>query len=429
MNRTLLVRSAPLVILTALTVAGCGGGGGGGGAPTTATVTPGNPALPSSPTTTTPPPPPSTGQRVSPAGQTAAIRADLGGSSAASVSLQDQLVHVYRVPGVPGTSYRVSVDTRPSGRSIDLVVAPEGGGAALFSDTVQTPFTTTVTAADEVALELRVFDPFQAGLTLASLTVTPTAAPWDPGRFQVVIHVCGDSFANLGHSNNLATSGDLATFAGALIDRVNAILPADVQIDPTRSGIRRLSASQVNAVAPTLTPSGRTVLPLDSRQVSQLAQLGIPGSDPDFGRALDVFLVQDANPGFPDVTGQCECNDAGQGGVFVGTGPSHGVYLKLFERNGAGRTLAELSSTLAHELGHFLSMRHTTERCFSTDDIPDTPFSSPASSDLDGNAMLDPNESGPDASYVMFPYASTTKSLWSPGQRAAMRGYLSVREH
>jgi hypothetical protein len=426
MNRILVLPASLLV----LTVAGCGGGGGGSSPTAAAAPAQGTASTTSSAPAPAPTPAPPPATRVTPVGQTDPLRPDLlSGQSLASVSLQDRREHVFRFPGIPGTSYRFSIDTQPSGRELDVQVVEENGGRSRFSGTVRTPYTGAVSASADVALELRVFDPYQASLTLSRLSVTPAApSPWDPGKFQVVLHVCGDSFAGLGMFNDLATAQDQSSFAGALLDRLNTILPSDVQVDVAASGIRRLSVADVSGVAPALVAGGRTLLPVSTQDVGGITRLGIPSTNATFGRALDVFLCQEANPQFPTTTGQCECNDVGQGGVFLGTGPEHAVFLRLFEPNGLGRTLAALANTLAHELGHFLSLFHTTEASLLVDDIPDSPFSSRAH-DLNGNGRLDSNEdTGPDAGHVMFPYAGQ-KTLWSMGQRAAMRAYLSLREH
>lgn len=433
MSRIHALSASLLALASALGAAGCGGGGGGGGSTApAATPAQGTPASTQSSSTTPPPaqqtPPP--GPRVTPSGETDPLRPDLLGlQSLTPISLQDGRVHRFRFPGVPGTTYRITIDTQPSGRELDVSVVEENGGRSRFNGTVKTPYTGNVAATVDAALELRVFDPYQDGLTLSTLGVTPAAAtPWDPGRFQVVLHVCGDDFSGLGMFNDLATPQDQSAFAGALLDRVNTILPTDVQIDVGGSGVRRLSAADVSGVAPALVTGGRTVLPVLSQDVTGITRLGIDAGNATFGRALDVFLCQQANPQFPTTTGQCECNDAGQGGVFLGTGPNHAVFLRLFEPNGLGRTLAALANTFAHELGHFLSLFHTTEASLLVDDIADTPFSTRVH-DLNGNGRLDSGEdSGPDVLNVMFPYAGT-KTQWTPGQRAAMRGYLSLREH
>lgn len=423
------IRALTASLLT-LSLAACGGGGGGGsGSSAPAATTPQQPAstAPSS-SQQAPAPPPLT--RVAPAGETLSMRPDLStGQSVQPVSLQDGAVHVYRFPGVPGTTYRLGIDTSPSGKDLDVEVVEEGGGRSRFRGTVRTPWTGQVAASADVALELRVFDPYQQSLTLANLSVTPAAAPFDPARFQVVIHLCGDSFAGLGIFSDLASVTDQSSFAGALLDRVNTILPADVQIDVARSGIRRVAVADVRGVAPSLVINGRTVLPVAQQEVNDITRLGIDASNATFGRALDVFICQEANPQFPTTTGQCECNDVGQGGVFLGTGPNHGVFLRLFEQSGQGRTIAALANTLAHELGHFLSLFHTTESDFTQDDIPDSPASTRQRDDANGNGALDAGEgTGLDAGYVMFPY-SGQKTLWSIGQRNAMRAYLSLREH
>lgn len=394
------------------TVSGCGGGGGGGGGGGQVT-------------------PPPTGGFTS-LGLTQEIRPDLLlGSSVPPVSLQDQRTHVYRFPGIPGTTYTIELDTLPSTRQVRLdVVEAVTGGQTLLGLNVTTPFTTQVTVGNDVPIDVRIFDFNQGGVTLNNLRVRPAALPFNQNRFGVFIHLCGDSFAGLGINNDLATSNDQVAFANALINGVNSVLPsAEVAIDPAASGVGRLTNAQVAAVDPSLVVGGFTVLPNTVGQEDNLSQLGIPASDPNWGFAADVFLVHSPNPGFPEGTGQCDCVPAGQGGVFRGVGPDHSLFLRLFDAQGQPRTLAEIQNTLAHELGHFLSLRHPTEASFATDDLLDTPFSTVLAQDGNGNGSLDPFEAtGPDATNVMFLY-SGNKTVWTVEQRNAMRAYLGLREH
>lgn len=406
------VRLLPWLLGSALggaCLSACSGGGGGSGG---GFVTP-----------------PTNG--FTPLGATAEIRPDLlTGASVPTVSLQDQLTHVYRLPGIPGATYAIDLDTLPSSRQVRLeVLEVVQGGALLFAQNVTTPFTTQITAVSDVPLEVRVFDFNQGGLTLNRLRVTPTALPYPLGQFRVFVHLCGDSFAGLGLNQDLATPADENAFVAALLTGVNGLLPPDVQIDIGNSGLGRRSTAQVAGAAPSLVIGGQTVLPATAAEEDSLAQLGIPDSDPTFGLAADVFILHSPNPAQPGGTGQCDCVPAGQGGVFRGRGPDHSLFLRLFDANGQPRTLAELQNTLTHELGHFLSLRHPTEASFTVDDLTDTPFSVAASEDLNGNATLDPTEtSGPDATNVMFLYAGN-KFVWTGQQRSAMRAYLGLREH
>lgn len=364
-------------------------------------------------------------------GTTAELRPDLlTGASVPTVSLQDQLTHTYRFPGIPGATYALDIDTLPSTRDIRVeVIEIVQGGQYLFAQNVTTPFQTQITAVSDVPLEVRVFDFNQGGVTLTRLRVTPSALPYNTGQFRVFVHLCGDSFAGLGINNDLATPADETAFVAALLNGVNGILPPDVQVDVNNSGLARRSTAQVAAAAPSLVINGQTVLPATSSEEDNLAQLGIPESDPSFGLAADVFVLHSPNPASPGGTGSCDCVPAGQGGVFRGRGPDHSLFLRVFDINGQPRTLAELQNTLTHELGHFLSLRHPTEASFSVDDLSDTPFSQKATEDLNGNNTLDPNEtSGPDATNVMFLF-SGNKFVWTSQQRSAMRAYLGLRQH
>lgn len=373
-------------------------------------------------------PPPANGFQ--PVGATAEIRPDLlSGNSVPTVSLNDQMTHVYRFPGIPGVTYRINIDTVPSGRQIRVdVVEAAQGGSILLGQNVTTPFFAQVQAVNDVQLDVRVFDFNQGGLTLSTLSVTPAAFGFDQGRFRVFLHLCGDDFSGLGMFNDLATTNDQAAFLTALLNSVNQTFPGEVQVDVAGSGFAQRTNAEVQAVVPSLVQNNRVVLPNTIGEEDALSLLGIPESDPNWGFAADVFIVHSPNPSFPDGTGQCDCVPAGQGGVFRGRGPDHSVFVRLFDIQGQPRTMAELANTLTHELGHFLSLRHPTESSFVVDDLIDTPFSTLAQ-DANGNGMLDPSEgTGPDATNVMFLYAGN-KTVWTPLQRAAMRAYLGLREH
>jgi len=98
--------------------------------------------------------------------------------------------------------------------------------------------------------------------------------------------------------------------------------------------------------------------------------------------------------------------------------------VRLFDGPDAGsgpRSLEGLAQTLAHELGHFLSLFHTTEVSGVVfEDIPDTPFSL----DGDGDGLID--SGGPDADNVMYPFAGVGNTEWTADQVQAMRDYLSI---
>jgi hypothetical protein len=155
--------------------------------------------------------------------------------------------------------------------------------------------------------------------------------------------------------------------------------------------------------------------------------LGIDENDASFGDAVDIFVVH--SPVGADAIGvACTLGVRGQGGIFKGAGLSHGIVLTLFDRAGRPRAMSTIVKALAHELGHFLSLEHTTEADFTADDLLDTPVTT-AAGDTNGDGKLDQSDlGGLDASNLMYPFEKGQTAITSD-QASAMRAYLALREH
>lgn len=408
--------------------AGCGGGGGGGGG-----------GAPGAPTT------------FQSLGEAAPIRPDIRtGASVPMVSLQDRLTHNYAFPATPGRSYTLEIDTQPSGMPI-LIQAAELTTSGAFSSlpqTVTTPYSTTLVATAESTIYVSVFDENQRNLTLSKLTVLADQQEPNTSSFTTIVHIAGDSFAGFSSIpenavyNNLATTTDRQRLVSDLLNGVNTIwAPTGVQINVAGSGFRSLSNAQVQAVEPSLIQGGRTILDAGDMALNVPARrwgnLGIPASDPTFGRSIDVFLVQDGvSNGVLGFSAGIRLR--GQGGIPEGAGLTHCLIFSLFDSGGTPETVGTLTKTLAHELGHFLSLMHTTETDFQPqswggqDDLTDTPFSTTAH-DTNGNGVLDGGDSlqaCPDFTNLMFPIAqSGGQTALTSEQGAAIRAYLAIRRH
>ncbi|MEZ0230987.1 MAG: M43 family zinc metalloprotease [Planctomycetota bacterium] len=328
----------------------------------------------------------------------------------------------YGWPSVRGTTFRVSFDTLPTKRSVDVTLKeiPRDGkspGNTTIEKRVTTPFAVEVTATTDTYFRLDVTAPEGEDLTLHDLRVKPSRQG-DSSRFTVAVHVAGDSFAGFGQFNDLATDRDVGAFQADLMRRVNALYaPTGIQIDVARSRYDRISATTVGESAPGLVVGGRTYLKTQTASSSEWGQFGVPETDPRHGKALDIFLVHGGSLVDGRTLGICECY-LPVGGIFSGAGDGTFVVAAIFPQGERAQSLDQLANTLAHEVGHFLSLRHTTEGNFMyVDDLADTPFAVPGES-VRG-----------DATNIMCPFSLPGQTVFTPDQVNAMRGYLAISDH
>ena len=371
----------------------------------------------------------------------APLRLDLLGGNAAPASLQTGVNAFYVFPSSDGRTYTINLDTTPSASQIRLEIIDEldGTTTTLFlSQLVTTPFSTDVSASRDAVIQVRIFDPSQANLSLSNLQVVPDQQPFSTTSFKVAVHVTGDDFTNLGYFNALLTSTDKGNLVFDLVfgtGGVNQVFPTGIQVDGPSLDLQELTNAQVLAADPTLVVGGFTVAPDSQAQADKLGALGRLASDPVLGKHINVFLVHSPQIISPGVIegGSCVCGTTFGGGTFVGTGPQNSIFITLFDSSGTALPLSSIKTTLAHELGHFLSLEHTTHADFTQDDIPDTPSSDPATVDLNPrNGMIDPGEhTGPDIENVMYfvDFGGPAQVDWTQGQIDAMRGFLATRDH
>lgn len=372
---------------------------------------------------------------------TAPTRPDIfTGASLPPVSLQDRLLHLHSFPGIAGTTYLITLDTTPTSSNILIRIEQPGRQVFVDTTTVKTPFTTSITAQQDETVLISVYDPAQINLTLSKVQVMPTKQPYNPTSFRVVVHFLGDSFAGFGKFNDLASSSDRSSFAFDLVSRVNTIFaPMGIQIDST-IGYDSYSSGQVASVNPSLVWGGFTILPLSSdSQVASLGSLGVNASDPAFGKALDIFIVQTSQntqaSGFtvgfaPAFLGTGSLG--GLGGVFSGFGARNSAFFELFYVDPSTNVLKPLSmdliaTTAAHEIAHFLSLNHTSESNYHYNGhFPDAPFT-PFANDVNKNFFMEPTEFGADTSNLMF-WENPGTTLTS-GQINGIKGFLAIRDH
>lgn len=351
------------------------------------------------------------------------------------ISLQDRLTHTFEFPVAKGASYVVSVDTLGSRQlSLELREGVMGGASLLSQQTVATPFLATVTATNDARAVLAIFDAAQANSFLSNVTITPLAQPLDTTGFDVIFHVAGDvPIRGFSSYNGLASQQDRTTFAADLKAAVNAIFPRQFQIRSV--GIDVIPVAAISVVDPLLVQGGVVPIPSGETHELSLAGFGAPASDPKFGAALDVFLTGDVSAVAVDgklggVLGLTYVDFDQGGGVFVGNGPHSAIFMALtfFQTS---IPLSDLATTLAHEMGHFLGLNHTTESTFDFDDQLDTP-ATPLSSDVNGDRVMSATEAGADRNYLMFWLRDPSfgaQTTMSAGQVKAVQDLLSIRPH
>jgi hypothetical protein len=147
----------------------------------------------------------------------------------------------------------------------------------------------------------------------------------------------------------------------------------------------------------------------DFNQINELLSLSSsPGSNLVDLLSINVFLIEDfAIPQIPGLLGL----SAGLPGV-PGLHGNHGAGL-VFTSVSVGLNNEDLGLTMAHEIGHFNGLRHTTEHDFTADPISDTPQCS------------NPNNgaSCPDATNLMFPFsiAGVSQTIITTGQQEVLQ--------
>lgn len=204
---------------------------------------------------------------------------------------------------------------------------------------------------------------------------------------------------------------------------------SDVDLQAALDGVRALYAptgvtlGQVRYFDVTDEVAQEYAILRSDRALGELTAFGVPRSEAEL-MTVDVFLVQDILIDGGAVLGQ-------SGGV---PGPpglhGYGDNGLVFSTASLGTDNALVAHIIAHELGHYLGLRHTTEMIYGaglpdeayyegliglTDPHDDTPIC---------DAPLRRGFSCPDAQHVMFPAApddTTNAAIWSADQLFALR--------
>lgn len=380
---------------------------------------------------------------INPDGETSTQRVNIEArTSVPQVSLSDRMTHPYRIYTTQGNRTTITLDTSPSGRQIQISARLQTAFvnfrdvAVLGSSTVTTPHTFDITPEAGGAIVLNVFDQFQQ-TTLTSLTATlesQTATPTN--GFKAVFHFCGGGaggFTGFGEFNDLVSTADQTNFANDMLSRVNNIFNGS-GITVSLSEVRQITTTTLAGVRADMVTSG--VSQATDANLSEYGNQGVDESDPVSGKALDIFIVNRTDAASDGTLGVCLCayGNNSTGGFFVGKGVQHHIVLPLKRSDGTNKgDLATLGHTLAHEIGHFLSLGHPTESDFRYDDFSDTP-EIPKSDDANSNGTIDGGElstASVGATNLMF-FANipgVTQTTVTSEQAAAMRSYLTILDH
>lgn len=246
------------------------------------------------------------------------------------------------------------------------------------------------------------------------------------------------------------TYGDLTTtlekdaFMTELMVQVNNLYsPLGIQFT---SGRFSLTAAQVVAQSPTLIgpdeqalcsagegPSGTGFEIVNSVGLDAWAPLGFGVNEGTFANShgINVFIVNhftsDGTVGLSPRPGQ-----------IVGDGPDTALACAAFlQSNGTltPRTPSQIATVLAHEIGHFLGLLHTTTFSpnFSapTQAIDDGLADTPACTvlvDVNGDGMVGIGDGCQDEGNIMF-YQAGNQVTFTNGQGTVMQTMLSIQEH
>lgn len=374
-----------------------------------------------------------------------AVRADLSGQTSAYTGKLGSGVTM-TFPAVKGVDYLIQVETSSSSDEVTFDVWSENG-AHRRSKSVDPPdgFIYRHEERNEHVLVLcRPRNPLDDGIRITRLTVTGVGS-FPSDRVQVNLIVAG-SFTGYGGFNDLKTTADQAQFTTAVMTKVRSIFqPLGITVGFEGFAY---SAADVQARAPSLIGADGAAIcaageslnrqGFDSINLTDLDQwggLGFPASDPVYarGHAVDAFIIHhfttDGTAGLSPRPGQ-----------LVGNGPDTACAAGAFVQFAGGtqlvaRTPDQIGLVLAHELGHFLGLLHTTTFDPSganptraiDDGLADTPTCT-VLTDGNGDGVVGLGDGCQDEGNVMF-YVAGQQTALTQGQGAVMKTMLSVQEH
>ncbi len=253
--------------------------------------------------------------------------------------------------------------------------------------------------------------------TAGCLVVLPLADDLDRVGQRGTLHVVTRGGAPVDNLVDL----NLFTVPGAGID------PAEID-DAVAATARLLEANDLATIGVTRHYDATGPAELRSRgpEINTLReQASAPGADP---RAIDLFFVSD----FSDAARIVAVSSGVPGPIGLHGTPASGVVLSVTShvRPGPALDTAWLGETIAHELGHFVGLGHTTEaRGDAHDALGDTPECD-ATHDADDDGFVDADECAADGGdNLMFWGGSDAmdQHALSPSQRRVFAASPAIR--
>lgn len=372
-----------------------------------------------------------------------ARKADLSGQQSVFTGTLGSGVS-FTFPAVKGQGYLISVDTNDPA---DIVVFDVGGddGSGLRSKSVdsgQSFMYQHENKSQHVLVIARPRNPFNTDVGVTKMTVTGMGS-YATDRFHVNFIVAG-KFSGLGAHNDLTTAADQGAFTDAVMAKVQTLFTqTGIGISYegfafTGDDIRAKNGSLVAADDQTTCHAGESVSGsgfeiVDRQGLNAWGQLGFDENDPVFnrGHGINVFIIH-------HFTNDGTVGLSPRPGVLVGKGDDTALCVAAFlGQNGTyiPRTVDEIATVLAHEIGHFLGLLHTTtfqpdplKPTEAVDDgITDTPKCD-VLTDVNGDGRVGLGDGCPDENNVMF-YQAGLQTVFSTGQADIMKQVLSAQEH
>lgn len=372
-----------------------------------------------------------------------AIRADLSGQeNAFSGTLGSGVTLTF--PVVKGANYVVQFEATKSDAEVVIDVIGDDG-SALRSKSLKSGEGFAYLhepKSQHVLVVCRPRNPFDTSIGVTRLTVTGMG---NFARDRVHVNFCvAGSFTGWGQFGDLKDQPSQAAFTDAVMTRVRTLFQ-QTGISITYEGFA-YTADQVKALQPgligpddqALCAAGESVSSagferVETSDLDRWGALGFDVNDPNFnrGHGVDVFFLH-------HFTKDGTVGLSPRPGMIVGKGPETALAAGAFVQfNGSlvPRTVDQIALVVAHELGHFLGLQHTTTFDPSPqaptraidDGLADTPKCD-VLTDTNGDGFVGLGDGCPDEGNVMF-YQSGTQAQFSPRQAEVMKTLLSLQEH